>query len=80
MKNKRLKAARLDANLTLLEVAKELGVSEATVQRYESGAIKNIKIETIKKLANLYKITPSYLVGWTENSKEIRNNNHCLAE
>ena len=53
--------------MTLLEVAKKLGVTESTVQRYESGVIENLKYDTIVKLANLYRTTPAYLMGWTES-------------
>ena len=62
--NERIKELRKKHNLTLLEVAEFLGVKEATVQRYESGSIKNIKYDTICKLAELFDCDPRYLVGW----------------
>lgn len=68
MVNKRLKAARLEAGLTLLEVSKILKVSEATVQRYESGSIKNVKHETIQAMSKLYKKSPAFLMGWEDDS------------
>ena len=68
--NDRIKEMRKKKGLTLLEVAEYLGVQEATVQRYESGNIKNLKHETICKLADLFGCDPQYLVGWTENSPE----------
>ena len=60
----RIKERRHALGLTLLEVADTLGVKEATVQRYESGEIKNLKLDTINALAKLFKCSPSYLVGW----------------
>ena len=39
----RLKSQRLKMGYTLAEIADIIGVKEATVQRYESGEIKNIK-------------------------------------
>lgn len=65
--NIRIKEARLSKNLTLLEVANKLGVTEATVQRYESGEIKNIKHKTIVQLSNIFGVTPAFLMGWEEN-------------
>lgn len=62
--NERIKQRRLSLNLTLLQVAELLGVKEATVQRYESGDIKNIKHETIAQLAEILKCSPAYLMGW----------------
>ena len=66
--NTKIKEMRLSRGLTLLQVANYLGVQEATVQRYESGNIKNIKHETICKLAELFACDPSYLMGWSSTS------------
>ena len=62
--NERIKEMRKRRNLTLAEVAEHLGVKEATAQRYESGNIKNIKHDTIWKLAELFDCDPMYLMGW----------------
>ncbi len=62
----RIKERRLDRDMTLLEVANKLGVKEATIQRYESGEIKNIKHETIVKLAEIFDCSPAYLMGWED--------------
>ncbi len=72
--NKKIKDARLKKGLTLSRVAKHLGVSSATVQRYESGEIKNIKYDIIIRLAELYNVTPSYLMGWGDNNRLVGNN------
>lgn len=66
--NERIKEMRLKNNFTLLEVADYIGVKEATVQRYESGSIKNIKYEVICKLADLFACDPCYLMGWSPNN------------
>ena len=66
----RIKERRLALNLTLLEVAERIGVKEATMQRYESGEIKNIKHETIVKLAEVFSCTPQYLMGWSDSVSE----------
>lgn len=60
----RLRIARQKRNLTLAFVGEVLGKTEATVQRYESGNIKNLKLETIEQLAMLYDVPPAYLMGW----------------
>ncbi len=64
--NERIKTRRQSLNMTLLELAEAVGVRDATVQRYESGAIKNISHEMICKLSEALKCTPSYLMGWAE--------------
>lgn len=58
---------RTQRGLTLLDVARQLGVKEATAQRYESGEIKNIKHETIVSLSEILNCSPSYLMGWEES-------------
>ena len=62
----RIKERRTALGLTLLELAEQLGVKEATMQRYESGEIKNIKHETVYELSKLLKCSPSYLMGWSD--------------
>lgn len=66
----RIKERRLASGLTLLEVAELIGVKEATVQRYESGEIKNIKHDTIVELSKIFKCTPQYLMGWSDMINE----------
>lgn len=60
----RIKKARLKRGLTLIEVAEKLGKTEATIQRYESGNIKNLKNDTIEELANVLRVSPAHLMGW----------------
>lgn len=62
----RIKERRSALGLTLLEIALRLGVKEATVQRYESGEIKNIKHETVAQLARILRCSPQYLMGWSD--------------
>lgn len=66
--NSRIKQMRIQCGLTLSQVAKKLNIREATMQRYESGEIKNIKHETISLLAAIFHCTPSYLMGWEDTS------------
>lgn len=62
--NERIKEMRQLRGFTLSYVADKLGVKEATMQRYESGEIKNIKHEYIVKLSKIFNCSPSYLMGW----------------
>lgn len=62
-----LKKRRKELGLTLAQIADEMGVAEATVQRWESGNIKTIRHEKIGKLADLLKVTPATLMGWSES-------------
>ena len=77
--NERIKSRRETLDLTLQEVGEYLGVSKATVQRYESGEIKNLKQETIEKLSEILKCTPSYLMGWSNMIMYLNENNQYKA-
>ena len=57
-----LKGRRLELGLTLLEVAKAVGVSEATISRYESGNIKNMRRDRIEKYAQVLNVNPSLFI------------------
>lgn len=66
-----LKARRTELGLTQLDVANAVGVSEATVSRWESGDIANMKRSRIASLASVLKISPSIIMGWN-GTPEIR--------
>lgn len=59
----RIRDQRLQKTMTLGQLAAAVGVSEATVQRYEAGIIKNINPEMVKKLADALGTTASWLLG-----------------
>lgn len=59
-----LKKRRKELGLTLLQIAEEMNVSEATVQRWESGNIKMLRHERITKLAQILNVPPYSLMGW----------------
>lgn len=65
-----LKNRRLELNLTLLDVAKAVGVSEATVSRWESGNIANMRRSRIAALAKVLQISPAVIMGWNEKDSD----------
>lgn len=56
-----LRAYRLESGMRAEEIAARLGVSRAALYRYEKGEV--IKLDTIKRLAELLKISPMSLLG-----------------
>lgn len=65
-----LKRKRKELGLTLAQVADMMGVSEATVQRWESGNIKSVRYDKINKLAQVLKVEPSEIMGWNTSKQE----------
>lgn len=64
-----LSTRRKELGLTLLQIADKMNVSEATVQRWESGNIKSLRHEKISRLADILHVTPSALMGWEDLSE-----------
>lgn len=70
--NERIKEKRTEKGITLAQIAELLNVTEATAQRYESGAIKNVPYDHICTYARFFNCSPSYLMGWEDEAAPIR--------
>ncbi len=68
---KRLKEKREMYGYSLQEVADKLGISKVTLHRYENLDITNIPSDKIEKLAEIYRTTPSYLMGWEDEKGNL---------
>lgn len=75
-----IRKRRLELDLTLKDVAKALGVAEATVSRYETGDIQNMGIDKIAKLAKVLRCSPGYLMGWEELPNNTYKNDFQLSD
>ena len=60
----RLKKRRRQLGMTIEDVARLAGVSSATVSRWETGDIENMRLDKIALLAKALQVTPSYIMGW----------------
>lgn len=67
----RLRDIRDRQGMTLAQVAAKTGVSEATVQRYESGEIKNPPQDRISALAKALGVTEAMLMGWEADDLDV---------
>ena len=61
-----IKQRRRMLDMTLEDVAKDVGVSRQTLSRYETGVIGNIPSDKIELLAKSLRTTPAYLMGWED--------------
>ena len=57
---------RIDMDLTMKELAERVRVSEATISRWESGEIKNMRRDAVANLAKALQINPKVLMNWNE--------------
>ena len=70
----RIKKRRKELGLSAEQIAEKLGVSPATIYRYESNDIMNMRIDKLEPIAKVLRTTPAYLMGWDE-AKENNTDN-----
>lgn len=68
-----IKEKRLSLGMTMKEVADKVGVSEATISRWESGEISNMRRGAISALAKALGISPNEIMGWEQISGDSSN-------
>jgi len=60
------KERRQALKLSLKDIADAVGVSVPTVQRWESGEIKNLRRDKIQKLVSVLDVSVEKLMGWDD--------------
>ncbi len=65
----RIKELRLSAKLSQQELADKLNVAKQTVYKYEMGIVTNIPSDKIEIMAEMFNVTPAYIMGWNEPSQ-----------
>ena len=68
----RIKAARKDHGVTQEELGARIGVTKATINKYEVGTVVNLKRTVIEKIAAALEVTPGYLMGWNSESGGVQ--------
>ncbi|WP_232751407.1 helix-turn-helix domain-containing protein [Macrococcoides caseolyticum] len=71
----RIKKLRIKRNVSADDLAKAVGVSRATIFRYENGDIEKMPATTLEKIAKYLFTTPAYLMGWEEDNSNSNDHN-----
>lgn len=66
----RMKNRRKAIGLSAEKVAEILGVSPATIYRYENGDIEKVPGDRLGPIASALQTTPAYLMGWTDGDRD----------
>lgn len=78
----RIKELRISHNMTLDELGEKLGIQKSAVHKYECGIVTNLKRSTIMKLAEIFNVSPMYIMGIdqenSENDEELALDNAYL--
>ena len=62
----RIYLARKENHATLEEVAKKVGLTKSTIQRYEKGLINNVKLPNIQSIAKALNVNLNWIIGISE--------------
>ena len=60
----RLKTLRLSSGISQVDLADRLDISKQTLYKYENNIITNVPSDKIEAAAKIFKVSPSYLMGW----------------
>lgn len=66
----RIKTRRKDLGITADQLAEQIGVSRATIFRYENGDIEKLPVNALVPIANVLHTSVNYLMGWDDDSEK----------
>jgi transcriptional regulator with XRE-family HTH domain len=69
--NEVIKIRRNEMGMTQKDLAERVGVTEATVSRWESGDIKSMKRSNIAALSSVLNVPPAVLMDWESYDAEV---------
>ena len=69
--SRKIKQLRAAQKITLEEIAQHVGVGRSTVRKWEVGQIENMRRDKIGKLAEALHTSPAYLMGWSDDPREL---------
>lgn len=55
------------SGLSQEELGRRVGVQRAAINKYEKGSVTNIPLSTIERMAMVFDVSPTYIVGWDDS-------------
>lgn len=68
----RVRDIRKSKGITQEELGAKIGVTKATINKYETGIVVNLKRTVIEKIAAALEVAPGYLMGWNNESGGVQ--------
>lgn len=75
---KKINTRRKEMKISAATLAERVGLSKATIHRYESGDIKNIKMPVLEAMADVLRVNPLWLLGKIDTKDEQNNYDVCI--
>ena len=66
----RIRELRTLSGLSQEELGRRVGVQRAAINKYEKGSVTNIPLSTIEKMAAVFEVSPTYIVGWDDSKMD----------
>lgn len=66
--SKRLYELRTNAGYTMEQLAEMIKVSKGTISKWEKGSIKNMRQDKVLMLANIFHVSPTYIMGYDSDN------------
>lgn len=66
----RMKNRREELDMSYQTLAEKVGISKSTLQRYETGSIKNMPVDKLEDIAKALNVSPAYLMGWEDKPED----------
>ena len=63
---KRINELRIKHGYTIEKLAELVGVSKATISKWENGYVDNMRQNNVGRLANVFGVSPTYILGYDE--------------
>lgn len=81
----RIKSRRQELRMSYQDLSDKTGLSKSTLQRYETGSIRNIPLDKLEILAYGLDMDPAELMGWNtlyaeEEKNTLSENENMLLE
>ena len=73
----KIRFLRLSNNMTMDDLARELGVQRSAVNKYEKGIVVNLKRSTISSLCRVFGVSSAYFLD--DSSELTAEEEHLLA-
>lgn len=66
----RIKIRRTELGISLQDLAEKTQMSKSTIQRYETGFIRNIPLDKLETLAHALETSPEWIMGLTSAAEQ----------